>query len=232
MQSEDRPIHFSTELLFAARAIPKPDLQKFYYELSQRPGLNYDSSQFGQAPLARFVTKRGAKAQSTVVVVPDRVGIVEEWVDIAMSDFIQKVGAIGTQAQTDLSIDTYQAQTVVIRTTFGLTHFEDSRVFLIDHACNQQDRINPFFKRPMKSAGLRFVLPATTQDPGTLYLIIEPFRDSPREMFVEVKGIFSNQHAPLDTQEAWASNIQACRNFISQNIFPFLNQYDTPQDQT
>ncbi|MFP6583858.1 MAG: hypothetical protein VCD00_15060 [Candidatus Hydrogenedentota bacterium] len=232
MQSEDRPIHFSTELLFPTRAIPKPDLQKFYYELSQIPGLNYDSSQFGQAPLARFVTKRAPKAQSSVVVIPDRIGIVEEWVDIPMSDFIQKVGAIGTQAQADLSIDTYQAQTVLIRTTFGLTHFEDSRIFLIDHACNQRDRINPFFKRPMKSAGLRFVLPATGTDAGTLYLIIEPFRDSPRELFVEVKGIFSGQHTPLATQDAWESNIQTCRDFISQNIFPFLNQYDTPQAQS
>lgn len=232
MQSEDRPIHFSTELIYPPRDISKADLQKFYYELTQRPGLDYDSSQFGKNPLARFVTKRGPKAQSAVVVVPDRIAIAEEWVDIAMSDFLHKVSGVGTQVKLDLGIKDFSAQTVVIRTTFGLSHFDDGRVFLIDHLCQQEGKIGPFFGRPITSAGLRFVLPATDQHQGTLYLIIEPFRESARELFVEVKGVFAGQHTPLATDTDWEANIRLCREFISNHLYPYLNQFDTPTESS
>jgi hypothetical protein len=87
------------------------------------------------------------------------------------------------------------------------------------------------FRRPVASGGLRFILPATPDHHGTLYIVIEPFRESKRELFVEVKGVFAAQHTPLTTPVEWESNIRLCREFISKNLFPFLNQYDTPQDE-
>ena len=56
MQSEDRPIHFSTELVFDKREFDKAELQQLYFDLTQSPDVDYDNSQFGQVPLARFAT--------------------------------------------------------------------------------------------------------------------------------------------------------------------------------
>lgn len=229
MQSEDRPIHFNTEFLFDHRAIEKPALQKLYYELSKIPGLDYDQSQFGHVPLARFVSQRPNKSQSLMAVLSDRVGLVEEWVDITLYAFIEKVRAAAELTRTELGIEDFTGQTVLIRTTFSLTNFTDNRVFLIEHVCNQKDRIGHHFQRPLATGGLRFMLPATPEHPGTLHILIEPFRNSLREIYVEVKGVFSNQHTPLQEPQAWEGHIRLCRDFISNNIFPFVNQYDTPQ---
>lgn len=230
MQSEDRPIHFSTELVFPPRTFDKSLLQKFYFDLTQIPKLGYDNSQFGTTPLARFYSKR-AKAQSALIVVPDRIGIMEEWVDIPFSEFMGKLEIVGTRALQDLSIENFHTQTVVIRTTFGLTHFEDSRVFLLDHLCAQEGHISPYFLRPVATGSLRFVLPATPEHEGTLYITVEPFRESKRELFVEVRGVFSAEHSSLREASDFGENALLCRNFISENLFPYLNQYDVLQDQ-
>lgn len=229
MQSEDRPIHFTSELRFSPRAIEKPALQKLYYELSQRQGLDYDQSQFAQIPLARFFSQRASKAQSMFVVMPDRIGLMEEWVDITMAQFIDKVRAGSDLARDELGIDAYRSQSVIIRTTYSLTNFEDNRVFLIDHVCNQHNRIGQFFRRPLATGGLRFMLPATPEHPGTLHILVEPFRNSLREIYVEVKGVFTDQHTPLQEPDSWEQHIRLCRDFIQESIFPFVNQYDTPQ---
>jgi hypothetical protein len=232
MQLEDRPIHFSTELVFAPRKFEKSALQKFYYDLTQIPGVGYDNSQFGINPLARFDSKRGAKSQSILVVIPDRIGMLEEWVAIPFSDFITKIETIGPMALNDLGISAYHTQTVMLRTTFGLSHFEDNRVFLLDHVCAQESKIGPFFQRPVGTGSLRFVLPATPDHEGTLYITIEPFRESKREIFVEVRGVFSSQQSSLKESSDFSANAFLCRDFINASIFPYLNQYDVPQTQT
>jgi hypothetical protein len=230
MQSEDRPIHFSTELVFPPRQFEKPVLQKFYFELGQTSGLEYDNSQFGGQALAKFFTQRGKKAQSALLIIPDRVAIVEEWVDMPFSEFLAKIGAVSELARTELGVEEIQSQTVMVRTTFGLSHFEDNREFLLDHVCNQEGKIAQFFGRPIATGSLRFVLPATPEHEGTLYITVEPFRGSKRELFVEVRGVFSSQHSTLEEVSDFTSKAIRCRDFISDNLYPYLNQYDVPRD--
>jgi len=230
MQSEDRPIHFSTELVFVPRQFEKSALQKFYYDLTQIPGLGYDNSQFGTNPLAKFYTRRGPKAQSVVVVLPDRIGILEEWVDIPFSDFLNKVAIVGERALGELETGIFHTQTVMLRTTFGLTHFEDNRVFLLDYACAQEGKIAPFFRRPVATGSLRFVLPATPDHEGTLYITVEPFKDAKKELFVEVRGVFSSQQSAIKEASNFTSNALVCRDFINESVFPYLNQFDVAQN--
>ncbi len=232
MQSEDRIIHFSTELLHAPVQHKVPVLQKLYYELSQTRGA-YDSSDFSTPPQFRFYSRRSGNTQSFLIFLPDRIVLVEEWADIALSDFVEKVREVGRRVISTLGIPCFIAQTATIRSTFALTHFSDARVFLLDHACNQADRINPHFRRPIMTGGLRFVLPEMPDHAGTLHVIIESFRHSMKEVFVEVKGVFTNLR--LDEQEfdVGVGNIKHVRSFISDSVFPYLNQYDvSPEDAT
>lgn len=229
MQSEDRPIHFSTELVYDKREFSKPELQQLYFDLTQSTHLDYDNSQFAKMPLARFYTKRGEKSQSMVVILPDRVGIMEEWVDIPLSEYINKVTTVSSKFMEQFDIAEYRAQTVLMRTTFGLTHFEDNRQFVFDQVCGQKDNILPYLKRPISSGSLRFVLPATPEHDGTFHISIEPYKESPRELYLEVRSVFAAQHTSLLNESDLENNIRLTREFINENIFPYLNQYDTAQ---
>lgn len=230
MQSEDRLVHFSTELMHPPKQHQRPALQKLYFELSQTRGASYDSTDFSQPPHARFYSKRGNKAQSVALFLPDRLVLIEEWADIALSSFLDKVREVGRRVLTELGLKLFIAQTATLRSTFALTHFEDAREFLLDHACGQAERIAPHFQRPVATGGLRFVLPETPEHPGNLHVVIESYRHNAKEVFVEVKGVFGGQQIDVETIEKAVDHIQLCRRFISNNVFSFLNQYDTPKE--
>ena len=172
---------------------------------------------------------RPPKAQSVCVVLPDRLGILEEWVDLPFNEFLTKVEAVSTRAKTDLEIDSIHTQTVMLRTTFGLSHFSDNRVFLLDHLCAQKDLVAQHFQRPIATGSLRFVLPATPNHEGTFHVVIEPYKESAREVFVELRGVFSNQQSTLNDPVDFVRHATDCRNFINDNLFPYLNQFDVPQ---
>ena len=228
MQAEDRPIHFSTELLYAPFPLKDTALRRLYYELSQCPEASYESVALSGKGPPRFYSKRGEQTQSVALFLPDRLVLMEEWVDIPLARFLGKVEEVGRRVLEAFEIGFYRLQTATIRTTFALTHFEDARVFLMDHACRQEGRIGPHFRRPVGVAGLRFVLPATPDLPGDLHIIIESFRRRPNEVFVEAKGIFPEQQIGPASLQTAQENIQILRDFISENISPFLAQYDVP----
>lgn len=231
MQSEDRPIHFSTELIHPPCKHKVADLQKLYFDLSQlKRAVAYDSTDFSAPSPPRFYSKRGEKTQSIALFLPDRLVFVEEWVDIPLSAYIDKVQTVAGQAMTALNIPKITLQAVTIRTTFALTHFDDARIFLMDHACQQTGRIGPHFQRPVAVSGLRFVLPETPDHPGNLNVTIESFRFSPNEVFVEAKGVYAKQDMAPDRLDAIPVNIQCVRSFISNHVFPYLDQFDSPTE--
>lgn len=231
MHAEDRLIYFATELLHPPVQHKVPVLQKLYYELSKTRTVAYDNTDFNVPNQPKFYSRRGKQTHSVVVFLPDRLLVIEEWVDTALADFIEKVREIASQAISACALRPFIAQTATLRSTFALTHFDDARVFLVDHACHQAGRIGPYFKRPVIVGGLRFILPETPDHASTLHVIIESFKANPSEVFVEVKGIFSRLHIDAAGLDQTRENIQRVRSFITDCIFPFLNQYDTPREE-
>jgi hypothetical protein len=229
MQPEDRPIHFSTELFHPPAQHERDTLQKLYYELSCTEDAVYDNSDFslphGQC---RFFSKRGRKTQSLMFVLPDRVVLAEEWVDIPMSTFTAKLKAAAPLILHVLGIEKFQAQSATVRTTFGLTHFEDARPFMIEQVCGQKGRVKPYFNRPLHVGGMRFVFPETRDHPGTINVTIESFHANPRELYVEGKGMFMGVDLTAGQAEEFPANVEYVRSFINEKVFPFVNQYDTP----
>jgi hypothetical protein len=45
-----------------------------------------------------------------------------------------------------------------------------------------------------------------------------------------VKGVFTRERVMRDNLGQIADNFRMTRDFISDRIFPFLNQYDTPEE--
>ncbi|HIJ65995.1 MAG TPA: hypothetical protein HPP77_08580 [Candidatus Hydrogenedentes bacterium] len=230
MQAEDRPIHFSTELIHAPARHEIPVLQKLYFELSQLRAVGYDSTDFSVPGQSRFYSRRGAKTQSIALFLPDRLVIIEEWTDIPLSDFLEKTCAVAEKAMAALRISFFTAQTATVRSTFALTHFDDAREFLLDRACQQTGKIAPHFGRPIAVGGLRFVLPETPEHTGLLNVAIESFKFSRNEVLTEVKGIFAHQRIGPEDLATATENIQAVRSFISEHVFPYLDQYDSPEE--
>lgn len=231
MQSEDRIIHFSSELIHPPVQHRKEALQKLYFDFSQNRIAAYDSTDFTNPVQPRFYSRRGPKTQSVALFLPDRVVLIEEWADIPLSDFAEKVREVSGRVLDAREVQAYHAHTFTIRSTFALTHFDDARVFLLDHLCQQADRISPFFQRPIAVGGLRFVLPETNEHPGALHVTIESFRHSRNEVFVEVKGVFAREQINTGNIEKLLSNLRAVRSFISDNIFPYLDQFDHSGDR-
>ncbi|HOZ49509.1 MAG TPA: hypothetical protein PLO37_24480 [Candidatus Hydrogenedentes bacterium] len=231
MQSEDRLIHFSTELIHPPAQHKKADMQRLYFDLSKTKDGAYDNTDFSAPMQPRFHSRRGQKTQSIALFLPDRLVLVEEWVDTPLSSFIRKIHDVAGRAFDVLGLKPIIVQTVTLRSTFALSHFADARMFLIDHMCGQAGRVAPHLQRPIAVGGLKFVLPETPDHPGTLHVGIESFRHSQDEVFVEVKGIFTNQNMGPNELEQSDANVHLVRAFISNHIFPFLNQYDVPQGQ-
>lgn len=229
MQAEDRIIHFSAELIHRPTPIKKEALQKLYFELSQTRAA-YDSTDFTVPIQPRFFSRRGGKAQSMCLFLPDRVLLVEEWADIPLSSFLEKVREVALRSLAAREVDKYVAHTGTIRSTFALTNFDDARVFLLDHLCAQEGRIGPFFQRPIAVGGLRFVLPETDEHPGMYHVLIESFRHSRNEVFVEVKGVFGRTPAGAEKVTLILDNIRSAREFISARVYPYLNQHDQPKE--
>lgn len=229
MQAEDRIIHFSAELIHAPKAQKKDVLQRLYYELSQTKAA-YDSTDFTVPGQARFYSRRSAKTQSICLFLPDRVLLVEEWADIPLSSFLDKVHEVAERTLAARGIDKYLAHAATVRSTFALTHFDDARVFLLDHVCGQEGLIGPYFQRPIAVGGLRFVLPETHEHNGMLSILIESWRHSRNEVFVEVKGVFGRKTVAPGESQTILHNIRAVREFIATNVYPYLNQHDEPKE--
>lgn len=230
MQFEDRPIHFSTELIFPPLQIKVPAIQKLYYALSQIPGAGYDNTHLNPPGPPRLFSRRGAKTQSILLFLPDRLAVIEEWVDVTLPQFVSRVNHIALQALDVFELNAFTAQTVTLRTTFGLTHFEDARVFLMDHMCGQRGRIGQHFQRPVAVGGLRFALPKTDGYAGDLNLIVESYRHGRNDVLVEAKGGYPNLEINAHSVEQLEAHINEVRSFVTENVFPFLQQYDVPQE--
>jgi len=228
MQAEDRIIHFSVELLHPPAPLTKEPLQKLYFDLSQTRDAAYDSTDFTNPANPRFHSRRGQRTQSLALFLPDRVVLVEEWADMPLSDFIEKVREIAPRILRAREVQEYVAHTATIRSTFALTHFEDARIFLIDQVCKQQGRIGQHFGRPIAIGGIRYVLPETNEHPGSLNVNIESFRHSRNEVFVEVKGIFGRRRVRAEETDLILNNIRNVRSFITTGVYPYLNQFDQP----
>ncbi len=224
MQSEDRVIHFCVELIHHPAPVKRQALQKLYYELSQTRAA-YDNIDMADVVQARFHSRRG-KAQSLAVFLPDRVLLVEEWAEIPLSDFEEKVRVAAPRILETRGVSQVVVHSATVRSTFALTHYADARVFLLDNACSLGGRISPFFQRPIATGGLRFVFPETNEHAGALHVNIESFRHSTNEVFVEVKGIYGRKPTDAANIDPVIHNLHQTRMFITERVFPFLQQFD------
>lgn len=230
MQSEDRLIHFSTELIHAPRKHSVQALQKLYYELSQTKHA-YQNTDFTRSDRVRFHTARGEHTKSIALFLSDRILLAEEWTDIPLASFLDKLITVASQAMDELGIPAFAAQTVTLRSTFALSHFDNARDFMIEQVCGQRDRLQPFFQRPVAVGGMRLVLPETADMPATVNVLMESYRHSENEVYAEVKAIFRKPPVKPENVSPLRERVRDARAFMSGRVFPYLDQFDRPSGE-
>ncbi|HOJ33771.1 MAG TPA: hypothetical protein PKY35_10475 [Candidatus Hydrogenedentes bacterium] len=226
MHPEDRPIHFSTELFYPPFQVKIPVLQKLYYELSQTPGASYQSADFAMPGPPRFFSRRSGNTQSIVLFLPDRLVVVEEWVDIPLESFLKKVLEVARRTFDAFELTAFVAQTVTLRTVFSLSDFQDARAFMLEQICGLTEEKLSSFGRPIGVGGMRFVFPPTPEDPEELHLLVESFRHNVHELFVEVQAFLANVEINGKSLERIVDNIRRVRAFIDGRVRSFLEPYD------
>jgi hypothetical protein len=228
MQTDDRPIHFSTELLYPARPLEVPVLQKLYYNLSQTVHGAYAGADFNPPGPPRFLTRRGPKTQSMSLFLPDRLVVMEEWVDIPFSQFLERVREVAAHTLDAFGLPSFAMQSATLRTTFALAADADALAFVTGQVCGLDGRMEPSFSRPAGVSGLRFVFPPTEEGEGEYHVVIENFRTSRSEVFVEVKAVWPGVPVEAAGIEAALDRLREVRRFIGDEVCPFLQQFDRP----
>lgn len=226
MQREDRPIHFSVELIHPPSPINKEALQKLYGELASTKA-GYDSIDLSFPMQARFYTNHTNKSQSIILFLLDRALIIEEWTVVTFSNFLEKVEFLVPKILNARNQTIFIAHIGTIRSTFGLTGYQDAKLFIIEKLLKQApESIIEHFGRSMSTVGIRFVLPESNEAPGIIHIAIESFRHSKRDIFVETRGIFGRTPISAISVKPLIENLKSLREFITNRIQYYLSQFD------
>ncbi|MCX8065647.1 MAG: hypothetical protein N3G21_10840 [Candidatus Hydrogenedentes bacterium] len=226
MQKEDRPIHFSVELIHPPFSLNKEAIQKLYTELLGTKA-KYDSIDLSFPMQARFYTNHGNKSQSIILFLPDRALITEEWTIITFSDFLEKTEILLPKILKARNQSLFLAHIGTIRSTFGLTGYQDAKTFIVEKLLHQTPAsLIDYFGRSVSTVGIRFVFPESNETPGLLHIAIESFRHNKKEVFVEVRGIFSKHPITPNSVKPLLENLKALRDFLTNRVQYFLSQFD------
>ncbi len=226
MQTEDRPIHFSVELLHPPSPINKEALQKLYAEIAGTK-VGYDSIDLSFPVQARFYTNHTNKSQSVVLFLPDRAIIIEEWTVVTFSNFLEKVGFLVPKILSARNQTLFIAHIGTIRSTFGLTNYHDAKLFITEKLFRQNhDTLIEYFGRPIATVGVRFVLPESNETPGVIHIAIESFRHNKKDVFVEIRGIFGRTPITATSVGILIENLKNLREFVTNRIQYYLAQFD------
>jgi len=225
MHIEDRPIHFSVELIHNPTPINKEALQRLYYDMIGTP-ISYDSIDFSFPMQTRFYSTRG-KSQSIALFLLDRAVIIEEWTSAVFEEFLNKVKELSPKILQARNQAAFLAHAGTFRSTFALTQYDDAKTFILEKLLNQSpELIIDHFGRPLATAGIRFVFPESNDTPGIYHVLVESFRHNKKELFVEVRGIFGRTFITAQKIDVIIENLKDMREFLTRRVQPYLAQYD------
>lgn len=233
MVGESRSIYFSTELIHPPINLrgSKDSIKEIYHELSKVTGCEYDDICFEGFPISppEFRKKIGTTT-SRCRFGPDRISIEEEWAEITLDSFAQKIREILERGFRLLNLKFLIIQTCTVRCLFTPHYSGDARVFLAEKACKLKDKISSYFKRPAQMFGMRFFFPPLKDMFHQFDIRIESFNQDIRQIFVETTGTFplTQPITPVNVNVA-IGNMTTTYGICTNEIKNFLNHFDQPE---
>lgn len=234
MLGETRTIYFSTQLIHPPINLEgnKDSIKNIYHELSSVKVCNYDNISFDGFPTSPpRLTKKRDSTVSSCLFSRDHILIEEDWADITLENFSEKIKEILNKAFQLLNLTFLVIQVCTVRCLFTPGCSTDARVFLAEKACGLEGgKISPYFKRPAQMFGMRLLFPPLKDIPYSFDIRIESFNRDPRQIFVETKGTFPLIHPITPTNvEVAGVNMTTTYGLCTNEIKNFLDQFDTSE---
>ena len=224
MHPEPMNILYRSELVHPPQEYTNKSLQKFYYELTQVEGLNFNK--FEIVANGADISIKEERTVFSCMIRNDRIILTEEWAKCTLAEFQNRLNELVQLTLRSLNVKFFIAQTCVVRCLFMLTKLDDSRRFLGDEICQLKDKIFPQFKRPAHLFGLSLWFPRGKEDPLAFNLRIESFNEDTTKIFLENIGTYIGQPIIPDRLNLIVENLQRTNDFLVKNTFQFLEQFE------
>lgn len=219
-----RDFGYQTELMFPPVRFTETALKEFAFNLD-RKGVSYNQSRFAESALELVQTSTNSAETSRYVLKSDRLVVSHENVErIGFEIFCEKVEIIGKMVIEAFRMPFFLAQTHVLRKIVNPHGTPDARLYLLDRVCQFGDEKRKAFNRPVHGFGLRFVFPATQEDPTEFDVKVESFLRDGRLLYLENIGRF---HPPVVAQNlaALRAGLERTNAFLLEQIATFFAQF-------
>jgi len=219
-----RDFGYQTELLFPPVRFTEPALKEFAFNLD-RQGVSYNQSRYADSALELIQSSSNSAETSRTVLKSDRLVVAHENVErFGFEICCEKVEVIGKMVIETFRMPFFLAQTHVLRKLVSPVGTPDARLYLLDRVCQFGDEKRKAFKRPVHGFGLRFVFPATQEDPTEFDVKVESFLRDGRLLFMENVGRF---HPPVVAQNLGAlrAGLDRTNAFLLEQIASFFAQF-------
>ncbi len=220
-----RDFGYQTEILFPPVRFGETALKEFAFNLDRR-GVSYNQSRFGDSALELTQASTSSAETSRYVLKTDRVAVVHENVErLGFEIFCEKVEIISKMLVESFRMPFLLGQTHVIRKIVNPAGASDARLYLLDTVCRFGEEKRRAFMRPVHGFGLRFVFPATPEDPTEFDVKVESFLRDGRLLYLENVGRF---HAPVVAQNlaALRAGLDRTNTFLREQMASFFAQFE------
>ncbi len=224
MLSEPRTISLLTDLIHVPAKHAIDRLREFYNSVCGP--LEYEN--FIRTPDGARIEKtqtEGAET-STVVLRQDRISVIEDSTTLTVDQYSQKLEAVAKTAMEVLKLPFFLVQQSTVRAIASPHAFKTGAEFIGRSLFRiTTEHLGPL-GRPTNIFGFRLFFPATKEQPHQFNVRVESYVKDNRSIYIENVGMFKTpiQYRGL---QAIGRNVQATAEFVSNNLYGFLSQFDS-----
>jgi hypothetical protein len=225
MTYDPRTIAFLTEVLFPPIELQAGLVQRIHNSLYGRPELAYQNFQVAQDGIHLTNVPQTPGSVSAATFLPDRLIVREELRAVTVEDFATRLVNVASIAFQVLNIAVSPAQQIVVRSLITTHAYADSTEFLTRAVIHEPPAGWELFKRPVRSAGVRFTFPPSERGAETYNLRLETWNRDPRSVWVENTGSFTTP-TTAENLPSLANSLFATYKFLTGPATRFIEQFD------
>ena len=207
----------------------RPEIQRFYYDMSHKLYGGYASLTFAPGNIELF-TVYGNGGSSRFQLLPDRFRVIENNSGIKPEDFKSRFEVTMAGAAAVFGVSSFPLQGVKLVMASQPVLWDNAVEFLACKVCGMDaEDLNAFVRRPSAfTVNLRFL--ATPEEDNTFNVKIEAYEPSQKIVVMEIEGAFAETVTP-QTLALGAANIQRTYDFVGQKVMAFLNRHDSKLEE-
>ena len=236
MLSEPRTINYLSELIHVPISVQVENLRLAYSKLCEKEGYeNFirtaDGCRIEAGRIEGQVPDKNSlqgEQLSSLTFKKDRIQIVEENNRMSLEQYRSRVESVAQVATEVLKVPLFLVHQTTVRAITTPNCYKSAGEFLSDYLFKiQASEIQPL-GRPTSVVGLRLLFPPTQNEPSKFNVRVETYLKEPRSLYLENVATFQ-QPTPAQSLSLLGEHVEKAANFVSNNLWTFLTQYDIPK---